>query len=118
MNKLELVSKLRADAKGTALEAVCSRAAQVLESAGEAKIVVGEDRLPVSQIVKIAERRLSRLSDLGEQVAGLGESLMRITMMTGNLRAAYAETGDTMIQFWLGDGDVLVGCVIGTKSTG
>lgn len=116
MNKLELISKLRADGKGAALESICSRAAQMLEDAREVKIVVGEDGLPVGHFVNIVERRLSRHVRLGKRVAGLEESLNRIKTMTGNLKPAYAEADDALLQFWLGESDDLVGCVIGIKS--
>jgi hypothetical protein len=117
MNRKELIAKLKSIRDAAPLGLVVKQAAELLEAATEVKVVIGEGGLPVEHFQKIGQRRLSRCRDLGLHIVGLEETLRSLASASGELRAAYAELGDIVVQFYLDDSYAIKGCVITDKAS-
>jgi len=112
MNRQELIAKLNSIRDVAPLGSVVKQAAELLDDVADVKVVVGEGGLPVEHFQKIGQRRLSRCRDLGIHIVGLEETMQSLASTSGELRAAYAEVGGFIVQFFLDKGDTIKGCVI------
>ena len=112
MNRLELIAKLNSIRDLAPLGSVVKQASELLDDAADVKVVIGEGGLPVEHFQKIGQRRLSRCRDLGLHIIGLEETVQSLSLISGELRAAYAEVGSRIVQFYLDERDTIKGCVI------
>ena len=116
MNRAELIAKLDSIGDIAPLGVIAKRAAELLNEASDAKIIIGEGGLPAEHFQRIGQRRLSRCKDLGFHVLGLEETVLSLNTTSEGLRSAYAEVGDLIIQFWLNESDNVKGCVIAERA--
>lgn len=112
MNRQELIAKLNSIRDVAPLGSAAKQAAELLKDETDVKVVIGAGGLPAEHFQKIGQRRLSRCRDLGLHIVGLEETVQSLASTSGELRAAYAEAGSLILQFFLDEGDTIKGCVI------
>lgn len=116
MNRLELISALESVTDTAQLGVITKKAIELLRSASEVEIVIGEGRLSAEHFQKIGLRRFSRCKHLGLHVPGLEETVQSLVKTSGELRAAYVEIGDLIVQFYLDNDNSVKGCIIGESN--